>query len=251
MRNGFFLFDTHTHLGQALHSGRATSEEDLLRSMDRHGVDRSLVIPFPMVEDFHAAHDYIAAAVGRHPDRLCGAACLNPYLGEAVYRQEVRRCREQYGFVALKLQPQYAGIHPLWKRHRYVFETALENGLPLIWHTGSGIPYSLPSLLMAPAREMPDLTIILAHCGGGGILVGEAIVAAQFCPNIYLELSTLMPNHILEVLASIPPERLLAGSDLIENTAVEFEKILGLEVAPEVKRAILSGTALRLFGGAA
>ncbi len=251
MRNSYFLFDTHTHIGDALHSGRSVSIDDLLRSMDRHGVDRSLAIPFPVVADHRAAHELIGQAVRTHPSRFAGAACLNPYAGESAYRDEVRRCREQYGFVALKLQPQYTGINPLWQRHRYVFETAAENRMALIWHTGSGIPYSLPSLLMPAARDFPDLSIVIAHCGGGGLLMGEAIVAASFCPNIFLELSTLMPNHILEVLHQIPAERIMAGSDLIENTAVEFDKIIGLDAPETAKRAILSETALRLFGGPA
>lgn len=251
MRGGFLLFDTHTHIGEALHSGRSCTADEMLRSMDLHGVDRSLLIPFPVVEDYRSTHNLLAAAVRRHPARFAAAACLNPFVGESAYRQEVRRCREEFGFVALKVQPQYAGVNPLWARHRYVFEAAAENKLALIWHTGSGIPYSLPSLLMPAARDFPDLSIVVAHCGGGGLLMGEAIVAAQFCPNIFLELSTLMPNHVLEVLSDVPPERLLAGSDLIENTAVEFDKIIGLEIPDAAKQAILSGTALRLFGGAA
>jgi hypothetical protein len=250
MRDGYSLFDTHTHLGEAKHSGRVTTPDQLLRVMDRHGVDRSLAIPFPVVHDFRAAHDLIADAVRRHPERLAGAACLDPNAGERVYRDEVRRCREHLSFVALKVQPQYMAVNPLWRHQRYVFEAALENGMALVWHTGSGIPYSLPSLLMPVARDYPELQIVLAHCGGGGLLLGEAIVAAQFCQNIHLELSTLMPNHVLEVLQSVEPQRLLAGSDLVENTEVEFAKILGLEITAEAKQAILSGTALRLFGGA-
>ncbi|NWF85466.1 MAG: hypothetical protein HXY18_16755, partial [Bryobacteraceae bacterium] len=66
-----------------------------------------------------------------------------------------------------------------------------------------------------------------------------------------LELSTLMPNHVLEVLSHIPASRLMAGSDLPENTEVEFAKILGLDIGHDVKRSILSETALRLFGGGA
>ena len=48
-----------------------------------------------------------------------------------------------------------------------------------------------------------------------------------------------------------PPARLLAGSDLTENTAIEFAKIIGLDIADDAKRMILSETAYRLFGGAA
>ena len=106
----------------------------------------------------------------------------------------------------------------------------------------------LPSLCMMPARKFPDLTIVVAHCGGG-IFLHEAILAALFCPNIVLELSSLMPHQVLEVLAQVPPERLMAGSDLPENTGTEMGKILTLDVSDECKRAILSGTACRVFGG--
>ena len=74
-------------------------------------------------------------------------------------------------------------------------------------------------------------------------------LAAAFCPNIVLELSSLMPHQVLEVLAHVPAERLMAGSDLPENVSTEIGKILALEVSDACKRAILSGTACRVFGG--
>jgi hypothetical protein len=101
---------------------------------------------------------------------------------------------------------------------------------------------------MPAARRFPELKIVLAHCGGGGLLVQDAIVAALFCPNIYLELSTLMPHHVLQVLSHIPPSRLMVGSDLPENTAVEIQKILELEAPEDTRRAILWSTAAAVFG---
>ena len=248
MKDGFFLFDTHTHIGLARHSGRRQTAEQLLREMDRCGVDRSVVIPFPVVDDYTAAHEEIGAAVAAHPDRLTGAACLNPFIPEQTFRDEVRRCREVHGFRALKFQPQYQGLNTLSERSNFLFETALENRMALIAHTGSGIPHALPSVFMFAARRYPDLKIVLAHCGGGGLLLADAIVAASFCPNIYLDLSTLMPNHIFEVLQHIPADRLMAGSDLIENTDVEMRKLLRLDVPVEQKQQMLSQTAFAVFG---
>jgi len=248
MKDGFFLCDTHTHIGLARHSGRRQTAEQLLREMDRCGVDRSVVIPFPVVDDYTAAHEEIGAAVAAHPDRLTGAACLNPFIPEQTFRDEVRRCREVHGFRALKFQPQYQGLNTLSERSNFLFETALENRMALIAHTGSGNPHALPSVFMFAARRYPDLKIVLAHCGGGGLLLADAIVAASFCPNIYLDLSTLMPNHIFEVLQHIPADRLMAGSDLIENTDVEMRKLLRLDVPVEQKQQMLSGTALAVFG---
>jgi predicted TIM-barrel fold metal-dependent hydrolase len=79
------------------------------------------------------------------------------------------------------------------------------------------------------------------------MFAGEAITAAVFCPNIYLELSSLMPHHILEVLGHVPAHRLMIGSDLPESLATEFGKILELSIAEEERGAILFGTAARIF----
>ena len=78
MRDGFRIYDAHTHLGAARHSGRKQTAEDLLRVMDGAGIDRSLLIPFPVVDDHRLAHDAIAAAMHAHPDRFSGAACALP-----------------------------------------------------------------------------------------------------------------------------------------------------------------------------
>jgi predicted TIM-barrel fold metal-dependent hydrolase len=248
MRDGYRIFDTHTHMGRARHSGRSCTAGELMRVMDDHGVDRAVAIPYPVVEDHRCEHDLIGRAVTEHPDRFTGAACLDPYLPEREFRDEVRRCYEQYGFRALKLQPQYHGLNPMSDRSSFFFETALENRMAVIVHTGAGLPFSLPALCMIPARNFPELTIVVAHCGGG-LLLHEAIVAAVFCPNIVLELSSLMPHQVHEVLASVPASRLMIGSDLPENTGVEIGKILTLDASDEQKRSILCGTASRVFGG--
>ena len=247
MRDGFHVFDTHTHVGTARHSGRSYSADDLLRDMDRHGVDRSMMIPFPVVEDHRCQHDLIGGAVQAHRDRLSGAACLYPYMDRGEFREEVRRCREKFGFSALKLQPQYHGLNPLSDASDFLFQAALENQMAVICHTGSGLPFAAPSLCMMPARKFPDLTIVIAHCGGG-IFVHEAILAALFCPNVVLEMSSLMPHHMLEVLAYLPSSRLMIGSDLPESVEIEITKTLTLNISAEDKRNILGQTACEVFG---
>lgn len=246
MRDGYQIFDTHTHIGEAAHSGRRYTADNLLREMDGFGIERSVVIPFPVVEDHRRQHDIIGQACNAHPDRFTGAACLSPFLPAEEFRNEVRRCREQYGFRALKLQPQYHGLNPLSNASDSFFETALMNELAVIVHTGSGLPFSAPSLYMMPARKFPELKIVLAHCGGG-IFVHEAILAALFCPNIFLELSSLMPHQVLEVLKHVPSQRLMIGSDLPESVSTEIGKILTLNIDAEDKRNILNKTAAEVF----
>lgn len=247
MKDGFRIYDAHAHLGVARHSGRRHNADDLLRSMDRIGIDRALLIPFPVVEDYRAAHDGIAAAMRAYPDRFSGAACIDPFVPETDFRAEVRRCAADLGFRALKLQPQYQALNPISGRGDFLFAAALEHRLTLVVHTGAGAPFALPSLYIMPARKFPDLPIVLGHAGGG-LYVLEAIVAASVCPNVFVELSSLMPHHILEVLAHVPAGRLMIGSDLPESAETEIGKILGLDLPAAARQQILWDTAQGLFG---
>jgi predicted TIM-barrel fold metal-dependent hydrolase len=246
MKQGFRVFDTHTHIGSALHSGRRTTADDLLRVMDAVGVDRAVAIPFPMVADYREEHDEIARAVRAHGDRLTGAACIDPFLPEHEFRAELKRCTTEFGFRALKLQPQYHGLNPLSKRARIYFEAAYEYNLPVICHTGTGAPFALPSLFIVPARTFPELKIILGH-SGGSVYFTEAVVAATVCANIYLDLSSLMPHHINEVLAHVPPARLMIGSDLPESMESEVSKVFSLPISSEDRNQILWNTASSIF----
>lgn len=247
MKDGFRLFDSHCHLGQALHSGRECSAQRMLASMEEHGIDRALLIPFPVVRDEKAQHDLIGAAVREHPKQFCGAACLDPYQPHQQLRDEMRRCVEELGFIALKLQPQYHGLDPMSGKAVPYWEAALEFNLPVVVHTGTGAPYALPSLLIPPARRFPELRLIVAHAGGI-TYTHEAIVAASVCPNIYIEFSTLMPHHMLPVVKAVPSNRLMIGSDMLESTATEFGKVLGLDIDSQTKSDILWNTAAQLFG---
>lgn len=247
MKDGFAIFDAHTHLGEARHSGRSCSADRMLAQMAGSGIDRSLLIPFPVVEDYRKQHDVIAAAVREYPGRFAGAVCLNPFLPRQEFLDEVRRCVEELGFCGIKLQPQYQALNPISARSDFLFEAACEHNIPVIWHTGTGAPFALPSLLIAPARRFPDLPIVLAH-SGGSVYALEAIVAAGVCPNIYLELSSLMPHLVLEVMTHVPASRLMIGSDLPESVDAEISKIIGLAVTDDQKREVLWGTASRLFG---
>lgn len=246
MRAGFQLYDTHTHLGNAFHSGRSMTADSMLAHMDRCGIDRSLLIPFPVVADFRAEHDLIAQAVRSHPDRFTGALCLNPFLPEKEVEDEIRRGVEELGLRALKLQPQFNGLNPLSAKASWFFGLANQHHLPVVVHTGAGAPFALPSLLIAPARQYPSLPIVIAH-SGSSIYYLEAIIAAQVCPNLYIDLSSLMPHQVLDVLKHIAPSRLMAGSDLPESAAVELGKIVDLPVEESVRREILWHTPRRLF----
>lgn len=110
MIRGFRVFNSHTHLGNARHSGRVMDAGTMLRHMDAGGIDRQLLIPFPVVADERAGHDLIAAAVRNDPDRFCGALCMDPFQPDQQLKDELRRGVEELGLRALKIQPQFFAI---------------------------------------------------------------------------------------------------------------------------------------------
>jgi uncharacterized protein len=248
MKDGFNLYDTHAHIGTARHSGRRQDAEQVLAAMERAGVDRAVLIPFPVVEDFRREHDLIGAAVRAYPDRFTGACCVDPFVPEAEFRDEVKRCAEVLGLRAMKLQPQYQALNPVSRRSDFLFETSVRHRMPVIVHTGSGVPFSLPSLYILPAQRFPEATIILGHAGGSVYML-ETIVAASVCPNVYIEISSLMPHHVLDILHHIAAARLMSGADLPESLETEMHKLLPLAIPEESKRAILWETPRRVFDG--
>ncbi|MBY0374350.1 MAG: amidohydrolase [Bryobacteraceae bacterium] len=246
MRHQQRIYDTHTHLGRGVHSGRIVTARDLLVVMDSAGVDRAVVIPYPVVADYRAEHDTIGAAVLEHPERFAGTLGFPAFLPLDTMREEARRCRDAWAPRALKLQPQYQPINPLSRWADDWFSLAAEFDLTLIIHTGMGIPFTLPSLWMLPARRYPNVRVVLGHAGGP-LFHQEAIVAASFLDNIFIDVSTLAANHVAEILKHIPASRLMLGSDLPECTETEMEKPFALSLPPADLDAICWSTARRIF----
>ena len=94
--------DAHSHLGTCRVFDSEQPPSALLQAMDRHGIDASVVQPFPGAPDPGAVHDEIARLAREHPGRIYGVASLSPHLPVEAYRAEVRRCVRDLGFVGVK-----------------------------------------------------------------------------------------------------------------------------------------------------
>lgn len=81
--------------------------DDMLRLMDRAGIDRAVVTSLDSVFYYDAEignHD-VGAACRRHPDRLVPFAIINPNL--ARWREHLARCVQDYGIKGIKVHPDY------------------------------------------------------------------------------------------------------------------------------------------------
>jgi len=132
------------------------------------------------------------------------------------------------------------------KNAHKVFSTASALGVPVIVHTGLGVPWALPSLCIPPARQFSDTPIILAHAGYG-VYTAEAYVAASVCENIYLEPSWCTVEDLKMLTNKVGAQRIMLGSDVPANLPVELAKYRAANLSDTELENCFWKTANRMF----
>ena len=239
------IIDTHMHLGMSKFSGHRTTVETLNQYMERYGITHGMVMPQPTLDNIALIHDEIYQLTQHHSGRFYGMASIDPWLSEQEYEQEFRRCIETYQFVAVKLHPHGHNISPLASQCHKVYELADQFHVPVIIHTGLGSLNALPSLVIEPARNFPNVTFVLGHAGFA-VFTSEAIVAAKTCENIVLEPSWCPTFSVQSMVNEIGIDRIIYGSDHVENIPVELAKYHSVLTDKQME-AVLSTNPQRIF----
>jgi hypothetical protein len=82
--------------------------------------------------------------------------------------------------------------------------------VPVLFHAGRGLdPFAADVGRLL--RRHPGAPLILAHCGIGDL--HELAAATDGCPGLALDTSLWNPLDAQALVASVPPERLVLGSD--------------------------------------
>jgi len=240
------IIDVHTHIGKCNVFDLFSSSAELLESQRANHVSRTIIQPFPGAPDPKKVHDEIANLSKELPGQVYGIVSLNPHIDHDTWISETERLVRDEGFVGIKIHTIGHAVNPLGNDALMVFETAKRLGVPVMIHTGPGIPFSLPSLVLPRARQFPDIPIVLAHAGWG-ILVGEAIVASSLEKNLFVEPSHVAVVDKLGLLANLGADRILLGSDLPSNLSNEINQIKSISDSDKSMKKMLGGNAKRIF----
>ena len=246
----------------AIPKAKIVQAEELLASMDRAGVDVSVLAGFGWTDPGIAreSNDYNLEAARSHPDRLVAFCSVNPLWGEDAVA-ELRRCHEAGAIGIGELHPDTQGILDAdMASLAPVFDTARELGMPILMHAsepvGHGYPGKgtvTPDMLMALVKAFPNNRFVFSHFGGGLPFYGLMPEVMSALKNVYFDSAAsplLYRPEVFDVAArAVGVEKILFASDfplVTQQRALnEFEQA-GL--SPEQLRLVRGANAVQLLG---
>ena len=229
------IIDCHAHLGTDLVFDEVRTEEDIIKAMDKFNIEATIVQPMfgaIYLDDIRGTHDRIFKFSQAYPRRIFGMASITPLLHEADYYNEAKRCRDELGFVGIKIHPAVHAVNPAGKRGEMVWKVCEELDLPLMVHTGAGVPFTLPAIVIGRCKQFKNVKCILAHSGMISF-AGEAFLAAHECPNVYLDTSWTATHHIEHMVELFGANRVMFAGDEDTNIPVELAKYEHMRISPE------------------
>lgn len=257
-REKFFAHDDGFRLLYENPRTRVATAEELVGDMNGQRVDQAVICGFPW-EDLGLCrwhNDYLLDIAQRYPGRLIPFACA-PAKNCGPAAEEIHRSVHM-GMRGVGEIAGYAGDDLLWAKP--LAEAAAEVGVPLLIHTSEEIGHHYPGKVLHGLRSLfqficalPQLTIILAHWGGGLFfyeLMPEVAMATRRVLYDTAASPYLYDPRVYEIAVKIVgPDRIIFGSDYpliqparyirdIESAGLELsirKKILGENLAATLR----------------
>lgn len=223
---------------------------NLVRDSAALGIERCVVLPMDLPFGARNA-DVLLDAAPRYP-QLVPFGSVHPFDRRVDDRLAAQKARGAHG---MKMHPNAQFISPDHPKTVHLCGRCGAHDLPVLIHCGPvGIEPKAAERRSQVARyeamlaENPDTTVILGHCGA--LQVNEALPYAAKYPNAVFELSCLGLSDLRKVLDTVPPDRLLYGTDWpFYHQALTLARVLiATDDDHALRRRILHDNAAELFG---
>jgi len=242
-------------------SARLVTADELVVSMDKNGIDMSLVCGFGWArqELCNEANDYILNSIARYPKRLIGMTTLLPEAGDgALY--ELERCVKGGATGIGEMRPPVASLDTpfdsLWSP---IAKFLIERSLICLFHASEpvGHPYPgkgdlTPQVLYPFITRYPGLKIILAHWGGGMPLYALMPEVKKTLAHTWFDTAASPflydPAVYRQAIDIIGAEHILFGSDYpLMPQSRPLREIQALNIPPGDRDCILGLNAQKLL----
>jgi len=260
--NREYFLDRDPWFAQAFgHPAARTAEiGELIASMDRAGITRSIVIGWPWRDAAMCRmhNDYLAQIALEHPARISWLGIVNPVHADAA--SEVERC-VTLGAVGIgELNADGQGFEWQEPQRLQAFADACTSlDVPALLHASEplghhypGKGHATPDKLVTFLSAFPDLRVIAAHWGGGLPFYELMPEIAKIAQNVvydsaastYLYAFDIFP--VMERL--VGARRMLFGSDYPVLRQQQFlSRVIDSGLAQESMSHVLHGNARRVF----
>lgn len=202
------VIDAHTHLGLD-EDGRSLTLEQLISQLDQAGANRACTFPLHDPErrpSYTVPNDRVLAWTAESGGRLVPFCRLDPAEAPVV---EGERCLAK-GARGIKLHPRAQEFRFDGTEMDEIFKLAGETRVPILIHAGRGMPPIADGLANLALRH-PEVVLILAH----GAICDQGILTTRLAdhPGVLYDTSCFFVLDVVELLARVPPERIVFASD--------------------------------------
>lgn len=244
------VIDFHVRLRPA-----ARDRENLLATMDHHGIRRAVVCaggiltPHHLAEqvvwgggtDTDADNDAVLAGCRDSDGRLVPFYFANPHRDPDDYRARAAEFR------GVEISPAVHGLPLFEERTVALVRVAAEFDHP-VYIVPLGRSGFATGDLVALAKKFPDVTFVLGHCGFIGIDFA-AVEAVAETSNIVAETSGCFTAVARTAVRRLGADRVVFGSEYpIQDPGVELAKYQALNLPPDEWHQIAWQTAHRILG---
>lgn len=223
--------------------GRPFGVEGVIRTMDRHGIEKAILVPAMAVDsDFRLGNKELFEAI-RDNERLFGYLVVNPSYPEESIKL-MRSAMASPKFLAVGFFAGASMPYPNLDDYKDILNAYRRFARPVFVHTPTG---EAVSAAVEMAKAFPSLRFILGSMGGAD---WKRCIPHSRQLNILLETSGSFDSEKVEEAAEhFGAHRLLYGSNApLSDPASEMALIRSSDLSDDAKEKILSGNALRWLG---
>lgn len=226
----------------------------LLASMERCGVDMSIILPVATKpSQFESIQSFAKSVNEQYPGKLISFGGIHPDCED--YKKELDIIHDM-GFKGIKIHPDYQGVMIDDIRYMRIIEYASELGLIILTHAGTDI--GLPDPVHCPPEKMRKVLdtikpekMVLAHYGGWGLW--EDVYDFLAGENVWLDTAFIYDyiteEQFFKILKKHGSGKILFATDSPwSDMAKGIDWIKKLSLPQNVTENILSGNAKRLLG---
>ena len=228
--------------------------DGLLHSMEKSGVDLSVVLPVvTKPSQFESIQTFAKSVNEQYAGKLISFGGIHP--DTVDYKKEIDTICE-LGLPGIKIHPDYQGVMIDDERYVRIIRYADEKGLIILTHAGIdiGMPEPVhcpPDRMRKVLDEVKPKKMVLAHFGGWK--QWEEVYEYLAGENVWLDTAFthgyIAKEQFLKIYEKHDKSKILFATDSPWSDAKEgirWIKSLGLSF--EETEAILSGNARRLLG---